>query len=181
MTTPTPAKTRAGQLRVYAVQMGGCAACGQALAALQAPLYATELAARGVGFAQSPRHADIIALTGTLATASLDTLTALLAGVPEPRALVAVGDCAINGGVFAGSPDLVPNPAEALDVHVEIAGCPPAPEAILAALAEAAALLMESESSTGAATTDAVQEPDGDETGDESEDETDDETEGRDE
>lgn len=175
MTTPTPTKSRASQLRVYVVQMGGCAACGQALTALQAPAYAAELAARGVSFAQSPRHADIIALTGTLATTSLDTLTALLAGVPEPRALVAVGDCAINGGVFAGSPDLVPNPAEALDVHVEIAGCPPAPEAILAALVEAAELLMESESSGDEATTDENQE-----SGDgETDDELDDDTEGR--
>jgi Ni,Fe-hydrogenase III small subunit len=88
---------------------------------------------------------------------------------------VAVGDCAINGGVFAGSPDLVPNLAEALDVHVEIAGCPPAPEAILAALVEAAALLMESESSGDEAATDENQEPGDGET----DDELDDDTEGR--
>jgi NADH:ubiquinone oxidoreductase subunit B-like Fe-S oxidoreductase len=59
---------------------------------------------------------------------------------------VAVGDCAIDGGVFAGAAHLVQSPAEALDVNVEIAGCPPSPESILAAISEAAQLLDSDES-----------------------------------
>ena len=176
----TPAMQRVGQLSVYTVQMGGCAACGQSVAALQAPSYASKLAAHGLSFAQSPRHADIIILTGALSATSLDALTTLLSAVPEPHALVAVGDCAITGGVFAGSPDLVPNPAETLDVHVEIAGCPPAPDAILAALAEAAALLSQGESSAAAETSGADEERDTDGDDENLVDESDDETEGRD-
>lgn len=171
MTTPTSPST--GQFGVYTVQMGGCVACGQSVAALRSPIYATKLAARGVRFVQSPRHADIVILTGTLTSAGLDPLKELLAGVPEPHALVAVGDCAITGGVFEGSADLVPSPAEALDVHVEIAGCPPAPDAILAALAEATALLTQREAP---ADDQAKQQPADDDTHDDS----DDEMEGRD-
>ena len=171
MTTPT--STPAGQFGVYTVQMGGCAACGQSVAALRAPIYASGLAARGVRFVQSPRHADIVILTGALTHAGLDPLKELLAGVPEPHALVAVGDCAITGGVFQGSPDLVPIPAEALDVHVEIAGCPPAPEAILAALAEATALLAQRE-------TPAEPETERQSADDETHDDSDNEREGRD-
>lgn len=176
MTSPsaatTPATRRAGQFGVYTVRMGGCAACGQSVAALQAPMYAARLAEAGVSFVQSPRHADIIVLTGALTVTGLDALRPLLAGVPEPHALVAIGDCAIDGGVFAGSADLVRNPAETLDVHVELAGCPPAPEAILAALQEAAALLAQG---------DAPAEEDGADATDEAiADETDDESEGRD-
>lgn len=171
MTTSAP--TRTGQFGVYTVQMGGCAACGQSVAALRAPAYATKLAAQGVSFVQSPRHADIVVLTGTLTTTGLDALRTLLSGVPEPHALVAVGDCAITGGVFEDSPELVPSPAEALDVHVEIAGDPPAPEAILAALAEAATLLTQRGTSTN-------EEPEQQSTDDDTDDERDDEMEGRD-
>jgi NADH:ubiquinone oxidoreductase subunit B-like Fe-S oxidoreductase len=64
-----------------------------------------------------------------------------LDAVPQPRALIAVGDCAIDGGVFAGALGLVDSPAEALDVNVEIAGCPPSPTAILTAIGEAVQLL----------------------------------------
>ena len=123
------------------VAAGGCGACAQSVLALHAPRYAAELRAKGVSFAGSPRHADVVLITGPVTTASLDGLRDYIESVPQPRALIAVGDCAIDGGVFRGSPDLVPSLAEALDVHVEIAGCPPAPSAVLAAIVEAAELL----------------------------------------
>jgi NADH:ubiquinone oxidoreductase subunit B-like Fe-S oxidoreductase len=62
----------------------------------------------------------------------------------EPQALVSIGDCAINGCVFAGSPEIVESASEALDVHVELPGCPPTPASILNAIARAAELLAES-------------------------------------
>ena len=123
------------------VAAGGCGACAQSVLALQASRYAAELRAKGVSFAGSPRHADVVLITGPVTTASLDGLRDYIESVPQPRALIAVGDCAIDSGVFRGSPDLVPSLAEALDVHVEIAGCPPAPSAVLAAIVEAAELL----------------------------------------
>jgi formate hydrogenlyase subunit 7 len=128
---------------------GGCGACAQSVLALQAPQYAAELNARGISFATSPRHADVVLITGPVTTASLDALQAYIDGVPQPRALIAVGDCAVDGGVFRGSPDLVPSLAEALDVHVEIAGCPPAPSSVLAAIAQAAQLLAGADAADG--------------------------------
>jgi Ni,Fe-hydrogenase III small subunit len=123
------------------VPAGGCSACAQSALALLAPRYSGVLAERGIRFTHSPRHADVILVTGTVTGDSLDALRRYLGGAPQPRALVAVGDCAIDGGVFAGAAHLVQSPAEALDVNVEIAGCPPSPESILAAISEAVQLL----------------------------------------
>jgi Ni,Fe-hydrogenase III small subunit len=96
----------------------------------------------GVSFARSPRHAQVVLLTGALCSAACASVARLLDAVPEPRVLIAVGDCAIDGCVFRGSPELDASLAETLDVHVEIPGCPPTPEAILDAIAEAKRLLM---------------------------------------
>lgn len=120
----------------------GCGACAQAVQALHAPRYAALLRAQGIRFARSPRHADIVLLTGALSAQARDPLGRLLAAVPQPRALVAVGNCAINGCVFRGSATLASEPAEALDVNVELPGCPPAPAAIVEAIAEARHLLV---------------------------------------
>ncbi|HEY7982703.1 MAG TPA: hypothetical protein VID73_00960 [Ktedonobacterales bacterium] len=123
------------------VDSGGCGACAQQIYALLAERYAADLRAHGVSFARSPRHADIVLITGALSAAAREPVRQLLAGVPQPRALIAVGNCAIGGCVFRGSPHLVPDGAEQLDVNVEIGGCPPAPQAILEAIVEASQLL----------------------------------------
>lgn len=137
----TPRDSRRGAVAVLPVAAGGCLACAQSVDALQATRYAAALREQGISFTRSPRHADIVLISGTVTTASLDTLRRYLDAVPQPRALIAVGDCAIDGGVFAGAPGLVDSPAEALDVNVEIAGCPPSPTAILTAIGEAVQLL----------------------------------------
>jgi Ni,Fe-hydrogenase III small subunit len=131
---------------VLPLQTGGCGACTQSMYALQTPSYAKALAAAGVSFARSPRHADVILVSGPLTTASREAVRAVTDAAPLPRALVAVGNCAIDGCVFAGSPYITASAAEELDVNVEIAGCPPAPDAILSAIAEAADLLASAES-----------------------------------
>lgn len=126
---------------LYSAETGGCGACAQSIAALQAPRYAGSLRAQGISFARSPRHADIVLLSGALTAASRPSVQALLDGIPQPHALVAVGDCALNGCVFSGSAALAESAAEALDVNIEIGGCPPSPETILVAIAEAAQVL----------------------------------------
>ena len=126
---------------VLPVAMGGCSACHQSIIALQARRYAPKLTAQGIRFARSPRHADILLITGALTTEACAEAHAFVEAMPQPRALVAVGNCAIDGCVFRGSPHLVASTAEELDVNVEIAGCPPAPAAILAAIAEASELI----------------------------------------
>lgn len=158
MATPqTARRTRTMPVRILPIFAGGCGACMQSVLALQAPRYAAELHSHRITFARSPRHADILLITGPVTHQSLDELRSYIEAAPEPRALVAVGDCAIDGGFFQGSPDVIASVAEALDVHVEIGGDPPAPSAILAAIVNAAELL----ASADATTEDG--EPDGDE------------------
>ena len=138
------------------LETGGCGACAQSLYALLAPRYAAELAAQGITFARSPRHADILLLCGPMTTASRAAVRRVVETLPEPRVLIAVGDCAITGCVFSGSPYLSTPLADDLDANVEIAGCPPSPSSILAAIAEAAQLLADSSAADAADTQDAA-------------------------
>ncbi len=126
---------------VTSLHSGGCSACAQSIAALEAPRHARNLRAHGITLARSPRHSNVLLLCGALTEQARLALAPLIEGTPRPRALVAVGDCALNGCVFAGSPALTVPIAQAFEVNVEIGGCPPAPEAILAAIVEAQRLL----------------------------------------
>lgn len=134
---------RASQTSIWVlpIDSGGCGACVQQMTALLGPRFADDLRARGIGIALSPRHADVVLVAGALSRAAREPVMRLLESVPQPRALVAVGDCALNGCVFRGSPMLSRSAAEELDVNVEIGGCPPAPEAILEAIGEASQIL----------------------------------------
>lgn len=137
----TTRQRRGTAVWVLPLDSSGCGACTQQIYALLGPRYAAQLRARGISLARSPHHADIVLITGALAEAAREPLQRVLAGVPQPRALVAVGNCAIGGCVFRGSPHLLADGAERLDVNVEIAGCPPTPQSILEAIIEAAQLL----------------------------------------
>ncbi|HET9112056.1 MAG TPA: hypothetical protein VFN78_14600 [Ktedonobacterales bacterium] len=126
---------------VMTIHTGGCSACAQSLAALEAPRYARRLNALGVTLMRSPRHSDVILLCGALTERARAGVSALLDGTPHPRAVVAVGDCAINGCVFAGAPGLTTPLAQTFNANVVIGGCPPSPLAIIDAIAEARRLL----------------------------------------
>ena len=149
---------RRASVWVLGLHTGGCSACAQSVAALEAPRYAQRLRALGVTFARTPRQSDILLLSGALTAQAQTSVSALINETPRPRALVAVGDCAINGCVFAGSAQLVRPLAQALNVNVEIGGCPPAPQAIIEAIAEAQSLL----TGKGSATTATLPSSDGD-------------------
>ena len=141
---------------------GGCGACMQQIYALLGPTYAGELRSRGIAFALSPRHADVVLVAGPLTQIAREPVTRLLESVPQPRALVAVGDCAIDGCAFRGSSLIAESAAEELDVNVEIGGCPPSPNAILDAITKASQVL----ASESAADTDETVDVPGDEAGD---------------
>lgn len=135
-------RARRAAVLVASAHVGGCPACAQSIAALAAPRYAKRLREQGIILMAAPRQADVLLLCGTLNERSREAALALVAETPRPRALVAVGDCALNGCVFAGSAALSKQSlAEALSVNVEIGGCPPSPEVILEAIAEAQRLL----------------------------------------
>jgi Ni,Fe-hydrogenase III small subunit len=160
-TTHTP-------VAIFAVDSGGCGACVQSILALQSTRYAKALHAARVSFAQTPRHADVLLISGPLTKAARESIGNVVAATPQQRALIAVGDCAINGCVFAGSPAYDTSAATAFDVHVEIEGCPPAPLAILDAIGAAQELLAQAEEEGVIEDVD----EDTDESGDEAEDET---------
>lgn len=92
----------------------------------------------GVHFVASPRHADVLLVTGPVTRQMEPALRKTYEATPEPRIVVATGDCAINCGVYAGS-YAVSGPVESIiPVDVRIKGCPPAPLTILRGLLAAA-------------------------------------------
>ena len=158
---------RRASVRVLPVAVGGCGACAQSVRALLASRYAAQLSANGISFTDSPRHADVVLVTGALTQRERDTALSYIESVPHPRVFVAAGNCAIDGCVFSGSSALVGSTAEALNVHVEIGGCPPEPDAILAAITQAAQLLADVDAGTDeaaeaaeSATSDGIDEAD---------------------
>lgn len=116
-------------LHVRHLDAGSCNGCDWEIAALLNPYY--DVQRLGIDFVASPRHADLLLVTGimtrNLAEAALRTYDAMA----EPRLVVAVGACAISGGVFAGSPEGRDGVAGTLPVDVLVPGCPPRPEAII--------------------------------------------------
>ena len=161
---------------IFAVDSGGCGACVQSILALQSSRYAKALHAARVSFAQTPRHADVLLISGPLTKAARENIDNVVAATPQQRALIAVGDCAINGCVFADSPAYDTSAATAFDVHVEIEGCPPAPLAILDAIGAAQDLLAQAEEEGVIEDVDEDENENGGESDDEADDETDRET-----
>ena len=88
----------------------------------------------GARLVASPRHADALLVTGPVTRNMAEPLRRTVSAVPEPRIVVAVGDCAIDGGVFAGAYGVAGPVDGVVPVDVCVPGCPPPPEAIVAAL-----------------------------------------------
>ena len=85
-------------------------------------------------FVSSPRHADVLLVTGPVTRNLVEALEQAHAAMPEPKFVVAVGDCAVDGGVFKGSYAVTGGAGTTLPVDLLISGCPPTPERILAGL-----------------------------------------------
>ena len=127
---PRPAAR--GSLAVRHVDAGSCNGCEHELTAAANPYY--DLSQYGLNIVASPRHADILLVTGAVTTRMRAALRATYEAMPEPRLVAALGDCALARGVLA-DPDELAGPLEDIvPVDVRIPGCPPAPAAIAAAL-----------------------------------------------
>ena len=127
------AQTRLGRsLAIRHVDAGSCGGCEIELRALNRVVY--DLQRLGLRFVASPRHADVLLVTGPLARNMTQALELTYAAMPEPKFVVAVGDCAVDGGVFKGSYAVAGGVGTVLPVDLLISGCPPAPERILAGL-----------------------------------------------
>jgi Ni,Fe-hydrogenase III small subunit len=127
------AQSRLGRsLAIRQVDAGSCNGCELEINALQN--VAHDLERFGLRFVASPRHADILLVTGPLTRNMAEALTRARAATPEPCWVVALGDCAADGGVFRGSYAVLGGVEAALPVDLVIPGCPPAPEQILEGL-----------------------------------------------
>jgi Ni,Fe-hydrogenase III small subunit len=127
------ARARLGRsLLLRHVDSGSCNGCELELIALSGIAY--DLERLGLRFTTSPRHADVLMVTGPLTRNLHEALVATYAATPNPKWVVAVGDCAVDGGVFRGSYAVHGGTAAALPVDLLIRGCPPTPAQIIGGL-----------------------------------------------
>ncbi|MCR5813466.1 MAG: NADH-quinone oxidoreductase subunit NuoB [Desulfovibrio sp.] len=119
-------------LKLRQVSCGGCAACEADTNVLGTLLY--DLGRFGIDFVASPRHADGILVTGPVTKNMAQALFDTYRAVPDPRIVIAVGACAISGGLFAESSECLGGIPEEIPVDLYVPGCPPNPWSILAGL-----------------------------------------------
>ena len=117
------------------VDAGSCNGCELEIHALNNPYY--NLEGLGIRFVASPRHADVLLVTGPVSRNMEQALLRTYDAVPHPKLVVAVGDCGCNGGIFGESYASRGAVANVLPVDVAVPGCPPAPLAILQAIVTA--------------------------------------------
>jgi len=121
-------------LAIREVDTGSCNACEMEMNALTNPVYDVERF--GIHIAASPRHADALVVTGPVTSNMERALKDVHKQTPDPKLVIALGDCAINCGVFKGSYAVTGPVDRHIPVDVRIPGCPPRPAEILQALQE---------------------------------------------
>jgi Ni,Fe-hydrogenase III small subunit len=127
-----PGPDRGRSLSVRHVDAGSCNGCEHELTFASGPHY--DLQRYGFGIVASPRHADVLLVTGPVTTRMREPLLTAYRAMPEPRRVVALGDCALGCNLL-GLDTEIAGPVEALlPVDLRIPGCPPTPDAIAAAL-----------------------------------------------
>jgi len=127
------ARARLGRsLSIREVDAGSCNGCELEIHALNNPFY--DLERFGLRFVASPRHADVLLVTGPVTANMREALERTYTATPDPKWVVAVGNCAVNGGVFAGSYAVVDGVEAVIPVDLHIRGCPPTPVQLLAGL-----------------------------------------------
>lgn len=127
------ARRRLGRsLSVREVDAGSCNGCELEIHALNNAFY--DLERLGLRFVASPRHADVLLVTGPVTRNMRQALERTYAATPDPKWVVALGDCAFDGGLFAGSYAVVGGVSNVVPVDLHIRGCPPPPAEILKGL-----------------------------------------------
>jgi Ni,Fe-hydrogenase III small subunit len=123
---PRPQQGRS--LAIRHVDAGSCNGCEHELTLAAGPYY--DLQRFGLGVVASPRHADVLLVTGAVTTRMREPLLAAYHAMPEPRRVAALGDCALGCGVLGSPEEIVGSLERVLPVDLRIAGCPPTPAAI---------------------------------------------------
>lgn len=127
------ARQRLGRsLAIRELDAGSCNACELEINALSNAFY--DLERFGLRLVASPRHADVLLVTGPVTKNMLEPLKQTYEAMPDPKWVVAAGDCARDGGCFAASYAVVGGVSKVLPVDVQISGCPPSPLQLLRGL-----------------------------------------------
>ena len=119
-------------LAIREVDAGSCNGCELEIHALNNAFY--DLERFGLRFVASPRHADVLMVTGPVTRNMREALERTYNATPDPKWVVAIGDCAVDGGIFAGSYACVGGVSNVVPVNLHIRGCPPPPTEILKGL-----------------------------------------------
>jgi Ni,Fe-hydrogenase III small subunit len=119
-------------LSIREVDAGSCNGCELEIHALNNPFY--DLERFGLRFVASPRHADVLLVTGPVTKNMQIALERTYRATPDPKWVVAAGDCALDGGIFAGSYACLGGVSAAIPVDLHIRGCPPNPMQLLKGL-----------------------------------------------
>ena len=119
-------------LSIRAVDAGSCNGCELEMHALSNPFY--DIERFGIRFVASPRHADVLLVTGPVTKNMREALERTYNATPAPKWVVALGDCARDGGCFAGSYAVMGGVSKVVPVDLHIPGCPPSPMDILRGL-----------------------------------------------
>lgn len=119
----------AGALTIRHVDAGSCNGCELEINALNNPYY--NLEGLGIKFVASPRHADLLLVTGPVSRNMETALKRTYDATPEPKLVVALGDCGCNGGIFGESYASCGGVSKIIPVDVAVPGCPPTPHAIM--------------------------------------------------
>ena len=127
------ARRRLGRsLSIREVDAGSCNGCELEIHALNNAVY--DLERFGLHFVASPRHADVLLVTGPVTRNMREALARTYQATPDPEWVVAVGDCARDGGLFSGSYAVVGGVSAVVPVDLHIPGCPPRPMQLLKGL-----------------------------------------------
>jgi Ni,Fe-hydrogenase III small subunit len=116
-------------LAIRHVDAGSCNGCELEIHAINNPYYNIE--GLGIRFVASPRHADMLLVTGPVARNMREALRRTYDAVPEPKLVVAIGDCGCTGGIFGEGYASCGRVANVIPVDVAVPGCPPPPTAIM--------------------------------------------------
>jgi len=119
-------------LSIRQVDAGSCNGCELEIHALSNAFY--DLERLGLRFVASPRHADVLMVTGPVTKNMREALQRTYNATPEPKWVIAVGACAADGGIFAGSYAVEGGVKDVVPVDLHIPGCPPSPRQLLAGL-----------------------------------------------
>ncbi len=121
-----------GSLAIRQIDAGSCNGCELEINALSNPFY--DLERFGLKFVASPRHADVLLVTGPVTANMREALRRTYDATPSPKWVIAAGACALDGGLYRGSYACVGGVAEVIPVDLHIPGCPPEPKSLIRGL-----------------------------------------------